>query len=90
MWVEFDKQNVFRFDSATEFLQWYAETNAETLLPPLVTVEGARALLIMRALTLSNVILDNNLDDEAFVRSASEAGLFGIWVVDDLENPSQM
>lgn len=90
MFVAFDKENVFRFESATSFLEWYAKNNAEALEPSRMTVEGARDLLFIRAMLFNAVTLDQSLDDDAFVRAAADAGMFGIWSVDDLENESPM
>lgn len=90
MFIDFDKENVYRFESATTFLEWYAKTNAEALEPSRMTVEGARDLLFIRAMLLYGVSLDQSLDDDAYVRSAAAAGMFGIWSVNDLENERPM
>ena len=90
MIVSFDKANTLHFDTATDFLQWYADINHTALAPPLVNPFGARNLIAIRCLTLCDMVLNMTLDDEQFVKQASASGLFRMETIDVLETTGEM
>lgn len=86
--VTFDKAHVYETASATEFLNLYAMMNHYALYPPLVSIEGARNLLALRAVLNHGAALDLSLNDDDFVRAAAEVGMFMLEDVNELEKPS--
>ena len=86
--VTFDKEHIYEFVSATEFLAYFALLNSTALQPPLVNVEGARNLLALRATTEGYGYLDLSLSDDDFVAAAAKLGMFTFERFNELEKSS--
>lgn len=86
--VTFDKDHIYEFVTATEFLAHYAMLNSGTLYPSMMNAEGAKNLLTLRATTEGHGYLNLSLPDDEFVSAAAKLGMFTLERFNDLEKSS--